>query len=108
MIIYVDLLQEDLKGSSAQQQLIQYGATGLGMNRRHLLDYTILQQLDRPNRYVILEVWDTAASYTAWAVSAVTTAFVAKITPLLGSPLDQRLNSLCGKTHSDKKGCIPP
>jgi quinol monooxygenase YgiN len=108
VIIYVDFLEEDLAGNSGQQQLVKYGATSLGKNPGHLLDYTVLQQLDRPNRYVILEVWDTAANYTAWAAAAATTAFVAKITPLLGSPLDTRLNSLCGKTHSDKKGCIPP
>jgi quinol monooxygenase YgiN len=108
VIIYVDFLEEDLVGNTGQQQLVKYGTTSLGMNRGHLLDYTVLQQLDRPNRDVILEVWDTAASYTAWAAGAVTTAFVSKITPVLGSPLDQRLNSLCGKTHSDKKGCLPP
>jgi quinol monooxygenase YgiN len=108
VIIYVDFLEEDLVGNSAQQQLVKYGATSLGKNPGHLLDYTVLQQLDRANRYVILEVWDTAKNYTDWAAGAVTTAFVAKITPLLGSPLDTRLNSLCGKTHSDTDGCIPP
>jgi hypothetical protein len=37
-----------------------------------------------------------------------TTRFLAKVTPLLGSPLDDRLNILCGETYVDGTGCVPP
>jgi quinol monooxygenase YgiN len=106
VIIYVDFLV-DGDPSQGQNQLVQYGAVTSNSNRQHLLNYTVLQQLDRPNRYVLLEVWDTEADYTAWDGDAVTTNFVHRITPLLGSPLDYRLNSLCGENYVDGTGCTP-
>ena len=111
VLIYIDFLQEVLEDFGAgvgQHQLVQYGATTSNMNGKHLLDYTVLRQLDRPNRYVVLEVWDTAANYNAWQSSSVTASFVAQIKPLLGSPPDYRVNSLCGKTYVDGTGCTPP
>ena len=70
--------------------------------------YTVLQQLDRPNRFATLEVWDTGTDYNAWQNDPKTTKFLAKVTPLLGSPLDHRLNILCGETYIDGAGCVPP
>jgi quinol monooxygenase YgiN len=110
VVTYVDFLEELLEqGNPArgQNQLAQYGAATSNANSGRLLDFTVLQQLDRPNRYVTLEVWDTGADYTAWQGGAVTASFVARITPLLGSPLDHRLNSLCGENYVDGTGCTP-
>jgi quinol monooxygenase YgiN len=92
----------------AAQELVQYGAATSRANDKHLLNYTVLQQLDRPNRFAILEVWDTQKSYTAWQASVTTAALIDQVTPLLGSPFDHRLNILCGKTFVDGTGCVPP
>jgi quinol monooxygenase YgiN len=110
VITYVDFLQEVLEENpgAGQSQLVQYGAASTNANGGRLLSYTVLRQLDRPNRYVFLEVWDTEPDYLAWENNAVTTNFIAQITPLLGSPLDHRLNILCGETFDDSKGCTPP
>jgi quinol monooxygenase YgiN len=107
VVIYVDFLVDGNPGKG-QYQLLQYGAASINANSQHLLKYTVLQQLDRFNRHVILEVWDTQAHYDAWDGGTVTANFVTQITPLLGSPLDYRLNSLCGKTYVDGAGCTPP
>lgn len=115
VITYVDFLV-DGDPNRGQDQLISYGAVTANANRQHLLNFTVLQQLDRPNRYVLLQVWDTEANYNSWGFnpvtgntgSPVTTNFVSRITPLLGSPLDYRLNSLCGETYVDGTGCTPP
>jgi quinol monooxygenase YgiN len=69
---------------------------------------TVLQQLDRPNRFATLEVWDTETHYNAWQDDAKTTKFLTKVKPLMGSPLDHRLNILCGETYVDGMGCTPP
>ena len=106
VITYVDFLQEG-DPDKGQDQLVRYAATSKA-NDQHLLNYTVLQQLDRSNRFVALEVWDTQANYTAWQGSAVTTNFVTEVTPLLGSPFDHRLNILCGETFVDGTGCTPP
>jgi quinol monooxygenase YgiN len=111
VVIYVDFLQvvvQDYPGNPGQEALVDYGSSSVGMNKGHLLNYTILRQLDRPNRYIILETWDTVANYDAWTSGAVTTAFVAKLKPLLGSPLDYRPANLCGATYVVNKGCTSP
>jgi quinol monooxygenase YgiN len=110
VITFADFLQEVLEEDpdAGQGKLVQYGAASSKANTGHLLSYTVLQQLDRPNRYVFLEVWDTTANYTAWQGSAVTVNFIAQTMPLLGSPFDHRLNILCGETYVDGTGCVPP
>jgi quinol monooxygenase YgiN len=111
VVTYVDFLQELLEQGDpdqGQDQLVDYGAATSKANGKHLFNYTVLQQLDRPNRFVALEVWDTEANYTHWQSSAATADFVARTTPLLGSPFDHRLNILCGKTYVDGTGCVRP
>jgi hypothetical protein len=107
VIIYGDLLVagNPLRGTS---EVVQYGAASNRANSGHLLSFSVLQ-LDRPNRLVMLEVWDTMADYNAWEdANATTTNFDTQITPLLGSPLDYRLNDLCGSTYIGGTGCVPP
>jgi quinol monooxygenase YgiN len=108
VVTYVDFLVEvlDTDPDRGQEELAQYGAAT--SNANGFLNFTILQQLDRPNRAAVLEVWATQGSYETWQGSATTTKFIKMITPLLGSPLDHRLNILCGETFDDKNGCIPP
>ena len=72
------------------------------------LSYTVLQQLDRPNRFATLEVWDSVTDYNNWQTNPTTTKFVAKVMPLLGSPFDHRVNILCGATYKDTVGCVAP
>ena len=110
VVTYVDFLQEVLEEDpfAGQNKLVEYGAASSKANKGQLLSYTVLQQLDRPHRYVFLEVWDTQADYTAWQSNVVTTNFVAQTMPLLGSPFDHRLNILCGETYVDGTGCVPP
>lgn len=116
VITYVDFLQELLEEGDPDRgpdSLVKYGADSIKANPGHLLNFTALRQLDRSNRFILLEVWDTEANYTAWQSSSTAVNFVAETTPLLGSPLDRRPNSLCGKTYVDStgpspNGCVPP
>ncbi len=111
VITYVDFLRELLEQGDpdlGEESLVKYGADSIRYNGRHLLNFTVLRQLDRANRFVTLEVWDTQADYTIWQASTPTADFVAAATPLLGSPLDRRLNILCGKTYVDNTGCAAP
>ncbi|SRR5579871_857497 len=107
VITYVELLQEG-NVARGQDELLDYGAATSSLNGARVLSYSVLQQLDRPNRYAILEIWDNQTSYNAWQGVATTTNFIAKIKPLLGSPFDHRLTILCGETFSDSAGCTPP
>jgi len=107
VVTYVELLQEG-NVARGQDELIDYGAATSKANGSRVLSYSILQQLDRPNRYAVLEIWDSQPNYDTWQRLDTTTNFVAKIKPLLGSPFDHRLTVLCGKTYSDSAGCTPP
>jgi quinol monooxygenase YgiN len=107
VITYVDFLEAG-DPDKGQNELVRYGAATSKANDQHLLNYTVLQQLDRPNRFAALEVWDTQANYTAWQESPVTIHFIAKVIPLLGSPFDHRPNILCGETFVNGTGCTPP
>lgn len=107
VITYVELLQEG-NVAQGQDELIDYGAATSNLNGTRVLSYSVLQQLDRPNRYAVLEIWDNQTSYSTWQGVSTTTDFIAKIKPLLGSPFDHRLTVLCGETFSDSAGCTPP
>jgi len=107
VVTYVELLQEG-NIARGQDELLDYGATTSNANGSRVLSYSVLQQLDRPNRHAVLEIWDSQKSYNTWQGLATTTSFVAKIKPLLGAPFDHRLTILCGETYSDSAGCTPP
>jgi quinol monooxygenase YgiN len=107
VITYADFLQEG-NVEQGEGELLQYGNTSANANRGHLLSFSVLQQLGRPNRLATLEVWDTQTNYNNWQTNAATTKFVTKVTPLLGSPFDHRPTILCGETYVDNTGCTPP
>jgi quinol monooxygenase YgiN len=105
VVTYVDFLTDGDPGKG-EHKLIRYGAA---TSKAHgQMSYTVLQQLDRPNRFATLEVWDSVTDYNNWQSDPTTTDFAAKVMPFLGSPLDHRLNILCGETYVDSKGCTPP
>jgi quinol monooxygenase YgiN len=104
-VTYVDFLADGDPGKG-EDELVRYGAATSKQSGQK--SYTVLQQLDQPNRFVTLEVWDSVSDYNAWQSNTTTTSFVANVTPLLGSPLDHRLNILCGQTYVDGTGCTPP
>jgi hypothetical protein len=103
VLVYV-YFSPDLTTSTAAMGLAllkSYGTTSLKLNPKHLLNYTILQQItDLPYRYVILAVWDTSANYDAWVAGPVTATFVANLTKsYLAAPLDVRTAILCGDKY---------
>jgi quinol monooxygenase YgiN len=105
VVTYVDFLADGDPGK-ALRELIRYGSdTSQAAGQ---LSYTVLQQIDRPNRFATLEVWDSLTDYNNWQTDQHTTQFVTKVMPLLGSPFDHRLNILCGKTYIDNVGCTSP
>jgi quinol monooxygenase YgiN len=107
VITYVEFLQEG-NARAGQAALVAYGAATSRINGGHVLSFSVLQQLDRPNRYAVLEIWDQQADYNSWQNDKVTQAFIAETKPLLGSPFDHRLTVLCGATFIDGTGCVSP
>ena len=105
VVTYVDFLADGDPGK-ALRELIRYGSdTSQAAGQK---SYTVLQQIDRPNRFATLEVWDSLTDYNNWQTDQHTTQFVTKVMPLLGSPFDHRLNRLCGSSYTDNVGCVAP
>ena len=63
VVTYVDFLADGDPGK-ALRELIRYGSdTSQAAGQ---LSYTVLQQIDRPNRFATLEVWDSVTDYNNW------------------------------------------
>jgi quinol monooxygenase YgiN len=107
VISYVEF-QPRANVESGQAQLLLYGTAARQGNATSLLNYTLLRQLDRPNRYAILEVWDSRKRYEAWQTAEATRMLLSSLMPLLESPLDHRLTTVCGATVVASIGCTAP
>lgn len=105
VITYIDLLQNGNVGAG-RKLLLNYG--GKTASADGLASYSVLQQIDRSNRFATLEVWRSQQSYDAWQKNAATSTLDAQAKPLLGSPPDRRVTILCGGTFLDNKGCTAP
>lgn len=90
---------------TGQTQLVLYGTASREGNGARLINYTLLRQLDRPNRYAILEVWDNQKNYDAWQSAVPTRTLLGNLKPLLEAPLDHRLTAVCGETFVANMGC---
>ena len=66
-----------------------------------------LQEVDRPNRFVIVEAWRDKAAFDAHGQSTSVTTFHDKLTPIADAPSDQRVNNALyaapgkNESHSD-------
>jgi len=104
VVTYVHFLVDGDLGKGLAE-LVRYGAATSKQSGQ--MSYTVLQQINRPNRFATLEVWDSVTDYNNWQTNKATTDFDAKVMPLLGSPFDHRLNILCGEHYTDGTGCVP-
>jgi quinol monooxygenase YgiN len=105
VISYVEFLpRSDSKTGVAD--LEQYGEASTRGNDTRASSVSVLQQLDRPNRYALLEVWGSRKNYDAWQASAASREFAGNVRPLLDAPIDRRLTILCGETFVDNVGCV--
>lgn len=59
-----------------------------------VINFSAARQIDRANKFTLVERWSDAASYQAYKASSTWTTFVASIGPLLAAPLDERPGNL--------------
>jgi quinol monooxygenase YgiN len=55
--------------------------------------FQVLQQMDRPNHFTLVEAWLDEKSYDAHNAAAHTRHFRDEIQPMLGSPFDERIHT---------------
>ena len=59
-----------------------------------VVNFDVLQQIDRPNFFALFEIWTNAQTFADFQNSSATQAILTQLTPLLEAPLDQRLGNL--------------
>jgi quinol monooxygenase YgiN len=86
---YVEFLPVDEdRGGEFLEQLVALGrANGA-------LSFTANQEIQRVNFFVLIEIWNDAASRQAFENLPQTMALLAQIQPLLEAPLDERPGTL--------------
>jgi quinol monooxygenase YgiN len=89
VVTYVEFLpaQQD-RGGELVEQLAALG------RRNGAISFTANQEIQRPNFFVLLEIWQNANARQVFENLAQTQALLAQITALLEAPLDVRPGAL--------------
>jgi len=90
VVVYVEFLPAVQKfGAQLLQRLADIGGASPGA-----ISFTANQQIDRPNFYVLVEVWKNAAAYQTFKNAPTTQALIQKIQHFLEAPFDERDGTL--------------
>ena len=90
VVVYVEFLPAT--AGQGGQQLEQLA--GLARAAAGIISFNVNQEIQRPNFYSLVEIWNDAAAYQAFVNSSQTQALVNAIQPLLEAPLDERPGNL--------------
>jgi quinol monooxygenase YgiN len=89
VVTYVEFLPADEdRGEELLEQLARLGL------RNGAVSFTANQEIQRPNFFVLLEIWRNAGARQAFEILPQITALMNQITPLLEAPLDVRPGTL--------------
>jgi quinol monooxygenase YgiN len=55
--------------------------------------FQLLQEVDHPNHFTLVEKWSTRKEYESHNIAAHTRRFRDQLQPMLGSPFDERLHT---------------
>jgi quinol monooxygenase YgiN len=86
VVIYVELQpQEANHGKKLVDNLAVKSLLSPGV-----INFSAAREIDRPNRFTLIERWSSAQVYEAYKASSTWTTFLANVGPLLAAPLDER------------------
>jgi len=90
VVIHVDALPNDAPGATKIIQ--QYAADT--RKEKGAVRIEVYAQIDRPNHFSMVEVWQDQNAFDAHEAAAHTKQFREQIQPTLGSPFDERLHKM--------------
>jgi quinol monooxygenase YgiN len=90
VVTYVEFLPANQDLGEALLEVL----AALGRRQKGAISFTANQEIQRPNFFVLLEIWNNAAAREAFEVLPQITALMGQITPLLEAPLDERPGTL--------------
>ncbi|HTB37400.1 MAG TPA: antibiotic biosynthesis monooxygenase [Reyranella sp.] len=86
-VTYIEV--EPAQADASRRLLARYQEA---LKDKGALEFTVLEQMGRPNHFVIVERWPSAKAREDNAASAPGRAFRSALTPLLIAPYDERLH----------------
>jgi quinol monooxygenase YgiN len=89
VVVHVDVIPDSLRAGLACLRTYAADARQDPGARR----IQLLQQIDRPNHFTIVEEWASQAAYNSHIGLAQTRHFRDAIQPMLGSPFDERVHT---------------
>jgi quinol monooxygenase YgiN len=94
VVTYVEFKPADTKAGA---QLLEELAAR-AENSSGVVNFDLLQQIDRPNFFALFEVWTNAQTFSNFQSSSAAQAILPQLTNLLEAPLDERLANLLAGT----------
>jgi quinol monooxygenase YgiN len=64
------------------------------LRSRGSINFTVLDEIDRANRFDLVELWTNAQAYQDFKNAARTQAIIDRIEPILAAPMDERPGNL--------------
>jgi quinol monooxygenase YgiN len=89
VIAFVDIEPDKVK--QALPVLRSY-VSQASMDHAHVVRVDLLQQIDAPNHFTLVEVLRSKEDYRLFVVQPFVKAMRFRLDPMLGSPFDERLN----------------
>jgi quinol monooxygenase YgiN len=96
VVIYLEFQPND---ASRGNQLVNSLAFN-SLKSPGVINFSAARQIDRANRFALIERWDSAKTYQAYKTSSTWTTFITSIEPLLAAPVDERPGNLLASAHT--------
>ena len=94
VVTYTEFKPADTKaGAQLLEELAARAEASSGV-----VNFDVLQQIDRPNFFALFEVWTSAQAFSDFQGSSAAQAILPQLTNLLEAPLDERLANLLAGT----------
>jgi quinol monooxygenase YgiN len=94
VVTYVEFKPADTKAGAQMLEKL----TASAEDSSGVVDFDVLQQIDRPNFFALFEVWASAQAFSDFQSSSAAQAILTQLTHLLEAPLDERLANLLAGT----------
>lgn len=96
VVTYVEFKPADTNaGAQMLEELAANAKASFGV-----VNFDVLQQIDRPNFFALFEVWTTTKAFSDFQSSSATQAILLQLPNVLEAPLDQRSGNLLAGTVS--------
>ena len=100
VVTYVEFKPADTKAGAQMLEKLAASAE----DSSGVVNFDVLQQIDRPNFFALFEVWASAQAFSDFQSSSAAQAILTQLTHLLEAPLDERLaNLLAGNQEGELK-----